>query len=222
MNQHDHLTRQMDLIPLSVLGEQITIIGAGAIGSFATLQLAKMGFYNITVIDDDSVTIENMNCQFYRRGDVGKAKVDALQALVEDFTGMKITVQNGRYKADVFPGTVISAVDNMETRAAIFYAHTEKGYATRAIIDPRMGAEMMALHVTKPMDKEMARDYAATLFSDKDAVPERCTAKSTMYTTNIIAGLVAKTVKDLVVENGKPLRCLQWAVAENDMEQYPI
>ena len=63
--RNEHLIRQFDLIPEDVLGEPITIIGVGAIGSWTTLALAKMGFQNLTVFDDDKVSIENMNSQFY-------------------------------------------------------------------------------------------------------------------------------------------------------------
>src|ERR1017187_7892825 len=112
-----HLTRQLDIIPIRVLGEPITIIGVGAGGSFATLMLAKMGFTRITVIDFDIVSVENMNSQFYRFKDIGQPKVTALQALVEDFTGVKITAVNDRYQGNVvFPGIVVSAVDSMAAR----------------------------------------------------------------------------------------------------------
>jgi tRNA A37 threonylcarbamoyladenosine dehydratase len=36
------LTRQADIIPEHILKKQITIVGAGAVGSFTTLALAKI------------------------------------------------------------------------------------------------------------------------------------------------------------------------------------
>ena len=63
--KNQNLTRQLDLIPIAVLGTRITIIGAGAVGGWTSLALAKMGFSNITVFDYDVVEVENLNCQLY-------------------------------------------------------------------------------------------------------------------------------------------------------------
>ena len=60
-----HLTRQLDVIPVEILDEPINIIGAGAVGSFTALTLAKMGFAQIAVWDDDVVSEENLNAQFF-------------------------------------------------------------------------------------------------------------------------------------------------------------
>lgn len=93
------LTRQLDFIPMSSLGAQVNIVGAGAIGSWVALSLAKMGFVDITVWDDDEVSIENMNCQFYPMNMIGRPKVEALAEMVELFTGTKITKRR-RYEGN--------------------------------------------------------------------------------------------------------------------------
>ena len=54
---------------------KITIIGVGCTGSFITLNLAKLGFNNINIIDFDKVEEENIPNQFYREKDIGKPKV---------------------------------------------------------------------------------------------------------------------------------------------------
>jgi tRNA A37 threonylcarbamoyladenosine dehydratase len=77
MVTNKYLTRQSDLIPEAILSTPITVVGAGAIGSFTVLTLAKMGFNNITVFDDDEIDFVNINNQFYRISDIGKKKVDA-------------------------------------------------------------------------------------------------------------------------------------------------
>ncbi len=114
ISENQHLTRQMDLIPLNVLDTPINIIGAGAIGSFTALALAKMGFHNITSIDFDGIDVENMNCQFFRFKDIGSAKVLALQELIEDFTRIKINVVNGMWDGAIMDGiTMIDAPDTV-------------------------------------------------------------------------------------------------------------
>jgi len=116
----DHLTRQMDLIPMDRLNERITVIGAGAVGSWVVLSLTKMGFTNIKVYDHDTISIENMNCQFYPYKGIGKPKVEVLQSMIKSFANVEIEVVNGKYE-DGMPleGIVISAVDSMDVRKMI-------------------------------------------------------------------------------------------------------
>lgn len=213
--KNQHLTRQLDIIPVSVLGEKFTIIGAGAIGSFTTLALAKMGFSDITVIDFDKVEEENMNCQFYRFSDVGHQKVDALAALVYDFTKVEIQAKSERYEKGVFPGIVISAVDSMQVRKQVWNNHKNVAPFTKAVVDPRMGAETALLYVMNPMDKKDQEAYEKTLYTDEAAVQERCTAKSTMYTACMLSGLVAKAIKDLVTSPERYLRLAQWSIKDD-------
>jgi len=215
--KHEHLTRQLDIIPVEVLGEPITIVGAGAGGSFLTLNLAKMGFVDITVIDFDTVDVVNMNSQFYRFKDIGKPKVEALHALVHDFTGVSITARNEKYTGGVFPGIVVSAVDSMAVRRLIFEEHAKTGYRTKLIVDPRMSAEFCALYTVVPSDEASRKQYECTLFSDKDAVQERCTAKSTMYTVGPIAGLCAKVIKEFLVEKTYT-KNLMWDLGSNHLK----
>lgn len=75
------------------------------------------------------------------------------------------------------------------------------------------------MYVMQPMDVKDQQSYEKALYDDADAVPERCTAKSTMYTVGMISGLVAKTVKDLVT--GAPYaRTAQWAILENEFKAW--
>ncbi len=214
MLENQHLTRQMDLIPINVLGEEITIIGAGAIGSWTALALAKMGFGNIKVFDFDQIDIENLNSQFFPMSKLGTNKAIAIKTLVREFTGVNIDARATAYERGVFPGIVISAVDSMKVRNLIWHNHREKSPGTRAIIDPRMGAETALLYVMNPMDEDDIASYEKSLYSDDDAVQERCTGKATIYTANMLAGLVCKAVKDLVTRKDY-LRIAQWDISQN-------
>jgi len=214
-----HLSRQLDIIPVETLGETITIVGAGAIGSWVALSLAKMGLGNIHVIDFDDVSVENMNCQFYRFSDIGKSKPEALRDLVRDFTGSEISVETLRYEGkEQFPGIVISAVDSMTARKIIWDGH-KGSYKTKFLIDPRMGAEQALLYVMNPSNKTDIATYEKTLYTDDDAVEERCTAKSTIYTANLLSGLVAKAVKDIITGGNYP-RITQWSIKDNHQKSW--
>jgi tRNA A37 threonylcarbamoyladenosine dehydratase len=139
--KNEHLTRQLDVIPLNCLNRQITIIGAGAVGSYSAFALAKMGFNNITIYDFDEVDIVNLNAQIYRFSDIGKSKVEALKDIIKDFTGINLQIKNERYENQVFKDIVIMAVDNMKTRKEIYQNHKMRGIMTNFLIDPRMAIE---------------------------------------------------------------------------------
>lgn len=215
MFKQEFLTRQAEIIPDKVHSTQITVIGAGAVGSFTVLSLAKMGFNNITVYDFDKIDEENMNCQFYRHTDIGRPKVEALQELVYAFTGQKITVHNKRItKADeMFTNIVISAVDSMEVRKliaeTIHYKH---------LIDPRMGAEYAVMFAIGE-DLNQRANYIKHMYTDTDAVHERCTAKATMYTVNLLAGQICKAVKDITTGSAY-IKNFDWNIKNNTLTSF--
>jgi hypothetical protein len=215
----NYLIRQSGLIPKDTLGVPITIIGSGAIGSFTALSLSKMGFGNITVIDFDEVSEENMSCQWFGPGDIGQLKVKSLADQIKTFTGMEIEARNEYYKEGVFNGIVISAVDSMEVRKMIYEAHKETFGVTELLIDPRMGAESALLYAVDPNCDESKGNYEKTLYSDVEAAHEPCTAKSTMYTALLLSGMVCKVVKDFVCKTKMPKTVL-WSIKDNDMEVY--
>jgi molybdopterin/thiamine biosynthesis adenylyltransferase len=210
----EHLTRQKDIVPMEILGTKITIIGAGAIGGWTTLALAKMGFGDITVYDFDQVDTVNLGSQLYRLEDVGKDKSRALAEIVLQFTGTQIGHYRVRYEKGRFNGIVIAAVDSMAVRKVIYENH--KGWPlTRAIIDPRMGAEQAQLYVVRPGRKQDCESYEKSLYSDADSVQEKCTAKATIYTANLLSGLVCKAVKDELTSK-TPLKTAQWNILANE------
>lgn len=192
------LTRQLDLIPMEKLESPVTIIGAGAIGSWVALSLAKMGFSSLEIYDNDIVDTENLAAQFYPHHAIGKKKVDALSSMVEDFTGFGLTTHDYLYTNQYTKGLVIAAVDCMKARRTIWEAAKRNGCTS--FIDPRMGAETMLLYTMNPQGTKDVKSYELTLYSNEDAEHERCTAKTTMYCANILAGLVVAAVKNRVCE----------------------
>lgn len=215
---NEHLVRQADLIPIDRQDVGITIIGAGAIGSHVALSLVKSGFEDIIVFDFDEVSIENMSCQGYRKQDIGKSKVDALKEIILMYTGVSINVIAKEWAPDPQENRiVVVAVDSMKARTEIFEEIQKKCFNVEYIIDPRMGAEVAALYVMKP-HKE-SESYKKTLYSDESAVQERCTAKATNYTANMLSGLVVKTIKNLALDEPYP-RISQWNIADNSFEAW--
>lgn len=209
-----HLTRQLDLIPEEALWNKINLIGAGAVGGWTAFTLAKMGFEDIVVWDFDEVEIENMSSQIFGFDDIGKNKAEALRDIIERFTGTKVTAIPDRFEQSFFSDIVITAVDSMEARRSIWESAKGSAQCSR-FIDPRMGAEAALMYVVDPHNRKEAENYEKSLYSDDDAVQERCTAKATVYTANILSGFVVKAVKD-VTTKAPYTKLIQSDIGAND------
>jgi len=212
----EHLVRQADLIPLDALNTRVTIIGAGAIGSFSAFALAKMGYNDIHVFDFDEVSVENMNAQMYRFSDIGGQKVECLKEIIKDFANVDIVAHDCKYEGEVFQDIVVAAVDNMATRKMIYEAHRDMPYITSLYIDPRMAIEYAYIQAFNPNDKEQCGLYEKTLFSDDNAIQDRCTNKSTIYTSQLIGATIAKIIKDITT-NKRHINRMMWDIAGNDV-----
>jgi molybdopterin/thiamine biosynthesis adenylyltransferase len=189
-----HLTRHFDLIDQDNLSVPITVIGAGGIGSWVTFALAKMGFENITVFDDDLVDIVNVGNQLYGFNDVGQFKVHALRELCEN-VGSKVIANDELFEerdAIRAKGIVILAVDSMATRSMLHKALPNDVF----LIDGRMGAEKILIFTAQNAKQRF--NYEKTLYSDENAEQVPCTAKATSYCALTIAGLIVGQVKSFV------------------------
>lgn len=218
MSNLNHLTRQMDIIDHTKLGMPVTIVGCGGIGSFTALTLAKMGMTNMTCFDFDSVSIENMNNQFFRMKDIDKPKSQALQELIKDFTNHDITTQNKKFTAKEIgglQGILIFAVDSMLMRSELYDALKSVPNACRLLIDTRMGAETYMQYTLNPKDEKQRAAYEKTLYKSSEVEQVRCTEKSTIYTATLAAGIVTKTIKNVLMNQPFP-RSLEWSIAKSD------
>lgn len=115
--------RQLDVVsPENFANLRVAVIGAGGIGSPATLALAKMGVQHIQVYDDDSVELHNLPNQLYRFSDLGSAKVEGLAEICSDFAGVKIQANQERFdgRNHQLPEIIVSGVDTMASRKEIW------------------------------------------------------------------------------------------------------
>lgn len=213
-----HLTRQLDILPPEHLDTPITVVGAGAIGSMLVWGLAKSGFRQMSVYDFDKIDVENMSCSLYRPKDIGRPKVDALAEIVREFADVKIYEFNERFTKNMNPesGIVVAAVDSMTARKLLWEIHKNHD-KTLLFIDPRMSAESGSIFALNPCDPAAAADYEATLYKDEDAVQERCTEKSTTYTSMMLPGQVVNTIKSFLTKREPYAKVMHWSIRHNDM-----
>jgi sulfur carrier protein ThiS adenylyltransferase len=180
--------RQADLVPRERLHDlTATVVGVGAIGRQVALQLASMGLPRIQLIDFDTVDETNITTQGYGQHDLLQPKVEACRLTMANIDpDINVVTIPDRYRPTHVAGeAVFCCVDSITARGAIWRG---AGSASRFWCDGRMLGEVIRI-VT--VDGPPARDqYPGSLFAATEADPGRCTARSTIYTANIAAGLM--------------------------------
>ena len=121
---HEEIYRGADA--LSKLSEsQITICGAGALGSHLIDNLARQGVDHLRVIDCDRVEEHNVSTQIYGVSDVGAWKVEVLRNHLFRAVGVELDVVTKRLtdrtarKQLKGSDLVIDTFDNSESRQLV-------------------------------------------------------------------------------------------------------
>jgi sulfur carrier protein ThiS adenylyltransferase len=162
-----------------------TVIGVGAIGRQAALQLAAIGTPQIQLIDFDAVDHTNVTTQGYFSSDVGRPKVQATAALIRQIDpSIAVETIEDRFRPQQDIGeAVFCCVDSITAREAIWRS---AGRRCRFWTDGRMLGEVLrVLSVSDPASRAY---YPQTLFAQAEA--GRCTSRSTIYAAGIAAGLM--------------------------------
>ena len=190
----DRDVRQRGLVPPARLAAcRAVVVGVGAIGRQVALQLAALGVPHLTLYDDDVVGVENLAPQGYWAADLGRTKVkataDVCAKIHPDAMVVPIAERFRRSTAWIrrqgVHVIVFACVDSIATRRTIW-----EGVRPHAAcyLDGRMSAEV--IRVLASGDPATDTGYATTLFAAGEAHVGACTARSTIYTASIAAGLM--------------------------------
>jgi sulfur carrier protein ThiS adenylyltransferase len=185
----DRFIRQGGLVPRQKLQELklVTVIGVGAIGRQVAIQLAAIGVGKVQLFDFDAVDETNITTQGFLADEVGTPKVLAVSALMNRIDPqIAVSAINDRYRPKYDVGeAVFCCVDSISAREAIW---NQAGQFARFWVDGRMLGE--TIRVLSVGDGVGLDYYPTTIFKQEEAEQGRCTARSTIYTANIAAGLM--------------------------------
>ena len=199
----DRSSRYIDIVS-NMNDYYFHILGCGAIGSSAAIQLARMGAENFALYDGDTVEQANIGVSQYNINDIGKFKVDALYNQIINITGNTKTVD--KY-IGMFPlcheyqpmseknDIVILGFDSMSARLAAITFITNHRIKPFAVIDGRMGAEHYQQYI---LPKPTLKEYLKTWYPDSDSDPEPCTMKATSYCSNMSGSFIVNAVRKLI------------------------
>lgn len=184
--------------------------GAGAVGSWAALFLAKEGFTDITWWDHDVIKSHNVPMSLYGPEDVGKFKVDRLQAHVLALTGTSIKVVRKQFRRGKFSNCiVVSCVDLMEKGRKPLWAAVKKNPTVKLFCDTRVAASYVEVLSVVPFAKQDIERYERLMFTDKKAARQMCGEHGIVYGSVNAARIVASNAARILMEGNVP-----WRVAE--------
>ena len=179
------------------------ILGCGAIGSSAALQLVRMGAEEFLIYDFDKVSEENIGVSQYNVSDIKQYKVEALKKHMLNINP-DVNVSAMPCRFDVFEYTgreknvMILAFDNMDSRLEAVEKALKTNHKPWLLIDGRMGAEHYQQYTL--INPEF-RDYKKTWYSDEDGDPEPCNAKATAYCSNMSGSFIANQVRKAITDS---------------------
>jgi len=190
--------RQLDAVNMTKLANlQVTLIGAGSIGSTTALWLSKMGVQHLRIFDADTVEQHNWSNQMFPVTDIGKPKAGALCDVLEQFGTTRPTAYIESYVDQPVTEVVISGVDSMESRKAIWKS-VRSNADVRLYLDARMGLETLVVYAVHPKVREERQAYVKSLYNDESATQEPCTARTICYTPLMASSILCSMVKRYV------------------------
>ena len=213
MPNNKRFERHYDLVDTRKLAKtKVMMIGLGSLGSWAMLNMIKMGIQHIIAYDNDKVNVENFSNQIYSHIDAGLNKTDAMTSIIDiyldeddkckfKFVNKKFT--GGTFKYDI----IISAVDNMEARKDIWKSARDS-LNCQLFLDARMGGSLIQMYCIDMSNQDDIKWFEdpnwENLFKDGKEEPLKCTEKGIIHAaqtcaahyTNAIASWSNGTLKN--------------------------
>jgi molybdopterin/thiamine biosynthesis adenylyltransferase len=192
--------RHMTIVdPEKLAKARIIMVGLGSFGSWALLNLVKIGCRQIVAYDFDVVDIQNYSNQFYWEEHVGKKKTAVMRSVCSAH-GADVMFIDGKFEGGLTKAEIIiSAVDNMKARNLLWKSARDSIH-TQLYIDARMaGTEVQcfAIQSKDPEDIDFFENKDAEfLFEDtnKDIEPLKCTEKGIIFGAQMGALHIANAV----------------------------
>ena len=183
----------------------ITIGGAGGIGSWFTTLISRIGVSSLHLYDMDTIDTTNLGGQLYKTGQVNMSKVEAVRQNVIDFCDTNInTYQRYTEEDGVITPVMVSCFDNMDARK-IFFESWASDPDRKLFMDGRMLAESFQIFTVLPGQEDR---YRKTLFADSEVEEQACSAKATSHTGAIIGGMMTSIITNFMTNTklGVPIK----------------
>lgn len=173
----------------------VTVVGCGGIGSWTAFLVKRLNVKTITLFDNDSVEVNNLSGQLFKRIDAGETKVGALRSLCNEFStnNTVIATVHERFINQNLTKVTICGLDNMESRLTVFnrWAELYDNDPEALFIDGRLSAEAFQIFVTQGGNRSSLAEYRKKwLFPDSEGDQTVCSYKQTSFMASMIASFI--------------------------------
>lgn len=172
---------------------KVTVVGAGALGSYIVDILASIGIRDITVYDFDNVEAHNIPNQVYKLSDVGRPKVEALADHVKAKMGYTI---KGKYKKltslkeeGIDSGYLVVATDTMKTNLSLITEAIDSNI--QKVVEAKMSVSNGQIFFFEPQDPYQYKMWKSEW---TDNVPDgvvACTQRACAVNIHLICAIAA-------------------------------
>jgi len=187
-------TRNQDIIPQEKL-DILSVVGLGGSGSNAVQLGSIMGFRAMNAYDGDTMEVHNISTTVYPDSDKENQPKALLAEELAAAQGMDVkdsifARQHYRRGFPLSPMTM-TCTDTMESRMLVFEEWLKEGYnETGLFVDTRMGA--LTCEVISVAGPDAEKTYRSYWKPSDDIADELCTAKHTIFTGAIVAGMAMR------------------------------
>ena len=208
-------SRQIMLPQIDIEGQQkllaskVLIVGAGGLGSPASIYLAAAGVGQITIYDDDEVDLSNLQRQIaHHMNDIGTDKVISTQQTLKKINPeVKVIAVKQRLIGDVLnkevecADIVLDCCDNFSTRFAINLACVK--YQTALVSGAAIRFEGQVSVFTPGINNSPCYNC---LYTDNGDEMQNCASNGVIAPiTGIIGSIQAIEAMKLIINIGKTL-----------------
>lgn len=190
-------TDQLELFDPESFEETVHVIGLGGIGASLLPILVTMGVRKFVLWDRDLVEPRNIASQLlYKPNDLYRPKVEVCEEYLREYgrPDIEITVMPRFFtEADIVEGVVISGVDTMAARQAIWTAIKNPESDVQFYLDGRIGGLHLTLLSVEPDDPAWYEKRC--LFNDTKAAELPCTGgRAIAYVAVVLGGFIASSL----------------------------
>jgi len=170
----------------------ITIIGAGGIGSWLCLFIARAGIRDIFLYEYDTVSLLNLGGQMFPTSHESLLKTKAVEDNISKFADRHGVINDmGKFEeGSVVSNIVITCADDMNIRKQAFDTWKNNG-SRELFIDGRMAAESGEMFCITPENEDKYMDY---WFPPEEANEQPCALKATTHCGSMLAGLITAAI----------------------------
>ena len=208
-------SRQIMLPQVDIEGQQklldskVLIVGAGGLGSPASIYLAAAGIGQITIVDDDEVDLSNLQRQIaHHTDDIGTDKVISTQQTLKNINpevkviAIKQRLEGEQLESEIQKADIVlDCCDNFSTRFAVNAACVQ--YKTSLVSGAAIRFEGQVSVFTPGVNNSPCYNC---LYTDSGEEMQNCAMNGVFApVTGIVGSIQAMEAMKLIIEIGEPL-----------------